>query len=66
MPGHVAEDQLAIRAARHGVVISPGRSFHPAEPPGFLTGSAGHALALHALAAQKPPATTWDTALLLR
>ena len=34
MPGHVAEDQLAIRAARHGVVISPGRSFHPAEPPG--------------------------------
>lgn len=39
---------------------------HPAEPTGFLTGSAGHALALHAFAARKPPATTWDTAMLLR
>ncbi|WP_283139316.1 lanthionine synthetase C family protein [Rhizohabitans arisaemae] len=39
---------------------------HPAEPTGFLTGSAGHALALHALSACKPPTTTWDTAMLLR
>ncbi|MER7129296.1 lanthionine synthetase C family protein [Streptosporangium saharense] len=36
------------------------------EPPGFLTGTAGHALALHALASGEPPATAWDTALLLR
>jgi DNA-binding transcriptional MocR family regulator len=34
MPGHVADDQLASLAARHGTVISPGRSFYPAEPPG--------------------------------
>jgi DNA-binding transcriptional MocR family regulator len=34
MPGQVAEDQLASRAARLGVVISPGHSFHPAEAPG--------------------------------
>jgi DNA-binding transcriptional MocR family regulator len=34
MPGQLADDQLAIRAARNGVVISPGRGFHPAEPPG--------------------------------
>ncbi len=33
VPGQVAEDQLAARAARHGVVISPGHSFHPAESP---------------------------------
>lgn len=37
-----------------------------AEPPGFLTGTAGHALALHTLAAGKPPVTAWDAALLLR
>ena len=38
--GFFFDDQLAIRAARHGVVISAGRSFHPAEPPGsFLTES---------------------------
>jgi hypothetical protein len=37
-----------------------------AEPPGFLTGTAGHALALHALATGNPPATAWDAALLLR
>lgn len=43
-----------------------GQPAHPAEPTGFLTGSAGYALALHTLAAQKPPATTWDTAMLLR
>ena len=34
MPGHVADDQLASRAARCGTVISAGRSFYPAEPPG--------------------------------
>ncbi len=34
LPGDVAEDQLASRASRHGTVISPGRNFHPAEPPG--------------------------------
>ncbi|HTS98133.1 MAG TPA: PLP-dependent aminotransferase family protein [Streptosporangiaceae bacterium] len=34
MPGHIADDQLASRASRQGTVISPGRSFHPAEPPG--------------------------------
>ena len=35
-------------------------------PPGFLTGHAGYGLALHALADDAPPATTWDTCLLLR
>lgn len=34
LPGHIGDDQLASLAARHGTVISPGRSFHPAEPPG--------------------------------
>ncbi len=34
MPGHIADEQLAGRASRHGTVISPGRSFHPGEPPG--------------------------------
>ena len=34
LPGHLADDQLASMAARHGTVISPGRSFYPAEPPG--------------------------------
>ncbi len=34
MPGHLADDRLARMAARHGAVISPGRSFYPAEPPG--------------------------------
>jgi DNA-binding transcriptional MocR family regulator len=34
MPGHLADDRLARLAARHGTVISPGRSFYPAEPPG--------------------------------
>jgi DNA-binding transcriptional MocR family regulator len=33
LPGRVADDQLAARAARLGVAISPGRSFFPAEPP---------------------------------
>jgi hypothetical protein len=35
-------------------------------PPGFLTGQAGYGLALHALADDTPPTTTWDTCLLLR
>jgi hypothetical protein len=35
-------------------------------PPGFLTGSAGYALALHVLARGTPPDTAWDTCLLLR
>jgi DNA-binding transcriptional MocR family regulator len=34
VPRQVTEEQIASRAARHGVVISLGRSFHPAEPPG--------------------------------
>ena len=34
--------------------------------PGFLTGDAGYALALHALATSAPPATRWDTCLLIR
>lgn len=35
-------------------------------PPGFLTGRAGYGLALHALAHDAPPTTTWDACLLLR
>jgi DNA-binding transcriptional MocR family regulator len=34
LPGRLADDQLASRASRHGTVISPGRNFYPAEPPG--------------------------------
>jgi DNA-binding transcriptional MocR family regulator len=34
MPGHIADDQLASRAARYAAVISPGRNYHPAEPAG--------------------------------
>jgi DNA-binding transcriptional MocR family regulator len=33
LPGRVADDRLAARAARHGVAVSPGRGFFPAEPP---------------------------------
>jgi DNA-binding transcriptional MocR family regulator len=33
LPGRIADDRLAARAARHGVAVSPGRSFFPAEPP---------------------------------
>ncbi|WP_435830546.1 lanthionine synthetase C family protein [Nonomuraea fuscirosea] len=36
-----------------------------ATPPGFLTGHAGYGLALHTLADNAPPTTTWDTCLLL-
>ncbi|WP_433519991.1 lanthionine synthetase C family protein [Nonomuraea sp. CA-143628] len=35
-------------------------------PPGFLTGHAGYGLALHTLADDAPPTTTWDACLLLR
>lgn len=34
MPGHIADDHLAGRAARFGTVISSGRNYHPAEPAG--------------------------------
>jgi DNA-binding transcriptional MocR family regulator len=34
LPGAAADVPLAERASRHGVVISPGSSFYPAEPPG--------------------------------
>lgn len=47
-----------------GLLLNQGAA--AAEPPGFLTGAAGHALALHVLAAGKPPVTAWDAALLLR
>ena len=60
----IAADTITPLPDTAGLLL--GQPAHPAEPTGFLTGSAGHALALHALAAQKPPATTWDTALLLR
>jgi DNA-binding transcriptional MocR family regulator len=33
LPGRAADDRLAARAARHGVAVSPGRGFFPAEPP---------------------------------
>lgn len=36
------------------------------EGPGLLVGSAGYALALHALTTGGPSLTTWDTCLLLR
>jgi hypothetical protein len=50
---------------RAGVLLLDG----PADPgtgTGFLTGDAGHALALHALASGAPPRTRWDACLLLR
>jgi DNA-binding transcriptional MocR family regulator len=34
LPGHIADEQLASRAVRCGTVISPGRSYYPAEPAG--------------------------------
>ena len=34
LAGPDADVELAGRASRHGVAISPGRSFYPAEPPG--------------------------------
>ncbi|HEY2443726.1 MAG TPA: PLP-dependent aminotransferase family protein [Streptosporangiaceae bacterium] len=34
LPGQDADVQLADRASRRGVAVSPGRSFFPAEPPG--------------------------------
>jgi DNA-binding transcriptional MocR family regulator len=34
LPGHIADDQLASRAVRHGTVISPGRNYYLAEPAG--------------------------------
>ncbi|MEV6984692.1 hypothetical protein AB0M95_26005 [Sphaerisporangium sp. NPDC051017] len=37
-----------------------------ADAPGFLTGRAGYALALHDLASDTPSATAWDACLLLR
>ena len=57
-PGHPALDRAAV-------LLLDG----PADPgtgPGFLTGDAGHALALHALAGSAPPRTRWDACLLLR
>jgi hypothetical protein len=60
----IAADTITPLPDTAGLLL--GQPAHPAEPTGFLTGSAGYALALHAVAARKPPATTWDTALLLR
>jgi DNA-binding transcriptional MocR family regulator len=34
LPAPVSDVTLAARASRHGVAISPGRGFFPAEPPG--------------------------------
>ena len=38
----------------------------PAAGPGFLTGDAGYALALHSLAGCVPSATGWEACLLIR
>lgn len=64
----VAADALAphdLPVARIAELLLDG-SAATATPPGFLIGSAGYALALHALAHHEPPATSWDTCLLLR
>jgi DNA-binding transcriptional MocR family regulator len=34
LPAGVSDERLASQASRYGTVISPGRNFHPAEPPG--------------------------------
>jgi DNA-binding transcriptional MocR family regulator len=34
LPGELADSRVTDRASRHGVMISSGRSFFPAEPPG--------------------------------
>lgn len=34
VPGPVTDTELAERAERHGVAVSPGHGFYPAEPPG--------------------------------
>lgn len=69
----VAADRLAERLIER---FEPGavfgyRFYQPSEElyldlPGFLEGSAGIALALHAYATDRPPASQWDTVLMLR
>jgi class I lanthipeptide synthase len=57
-PGDLALDRAA------GLLLDG-----PADPgagPGFLTGAAGYALALHVLASGVPPETSWDACLLIR
>ena len=34
LPPRVSEDALVEEAARQGVLVSPGRMYHPSEPPG--------------------------------
>jgi len=57
-PGDLALDRVA------GLLLE--KSADSDAGPGFLTGDAGYALALHALASSAPPATWWDACLLLR
>jgi class I lanthipeptide synthase len=48
-----------------GFTSSHPRTARPLDRPGFLDGSAGIALALHAYATGQRPRTGWDAALLL-
>lgn len=66
-------DVLAERVVEHydPANVFGYRFYQPAgelylDLPGFLEGSAGVALALHAYATNRPPASQWDTVLLLR
>lgn len=69
---HAVADELAARVVAG---FDPGAPFgfryrhalarRPLDRPGFLEGAAGIALALHTYATGAPPATPWDTALLL-
>ncbi|MEU9891320.1 lanthionine synthetase C family protein [Sphaerisporangium sp. NPDC051011] len=59
----IAPDDLPLARVAELVLDGPAAA---STPPGFLTGHAGYALALHALADSTPPTTTWDACLLLR
>ncbi len=67
-----AADDVAERLLRHFEPAAPFgyRYFRPSagryfDLPGFLDGAAGIALALHAYATRRAPASGWDTILLL-
>jgi hypothetical protein len=74
-PGGQISAQLPLIAERALELADSGEAFGFIPPPvatglpdqsaGFLSGAAGTALALHAVATGRPPATSWDRMLLL-
>lgn len=63
---HIASDALSPDLADHlPALASRLQAAAPDDGHGFLRGAAGRALALCTAAADRPPATGWDTCLLL-